>query len=304
MADKATLIPSDSDTIVLDLEPDAGEFARLNSSIEVKQGVIDIGSRKSPFKCSIARVGEVHGHGNFDGKILPASLLTFKVVMDSLTNRPRRIKSASLELIFENGQDEGEVESAPNVVASAPGRPPMYLNFSKKSIANSSGVEVGAGTGGLASIRGVWHTTRSTNLEEARFATIKAYAQSSDSSHSSSNSAYWFLEENTSQKSAVPTDFSLAVLLTRTEGRFLCSIKVNLHVDLQQHVKEWSDWIIDWNRTSRYWAFDPHHMRPIKLVNGKAVDQGSLEKLVDEGEGLAELVKVAKLPYEQILGGL
>jgi hypothetical protein len=299
MAKEAAPISSDSDTIVLDLEPDVDEFAHLNSSVEVKEGVIDIGARKSPFKCSISRVGEVHGHGNFDGKILPASLLTFNVVMDSLTTRARRIKSASLELIFENGQDEG----APNVVAYAPGRPPMYLNFSKQSIATSKGVEISAGTGGPANIRGTWHTTRGANSEKACFATVKAYAQSSDDSHASClNSAYWFLE-NTSQKSAVPTDFSLAVLLTRTEGRFLCSIKANIHVDWLENINEWFGWITNWNRMSRHWAFDPDHIRPVKLASGKAVDQGSLEKLMDE-EGLGVLVEVVKLPYEQILRSL
>lgn len=287
--DTAAVIPTESDTLTLDFQPDESEFGRLCGS--KGREYIATAPYKSLFQYTVTRAVEVHGYGNFHNETLPTSLLIFDVALQTEPlSRSRRIKSVKIELEFRKSMDKADADLAPDVIDIAPGRPPVYLSYSTEEDTLTNVIDTSGGVslyGGNAS--GGWRTEHTRKKGMAFWASIDSISRPSDVNEST-NYVRWLFKENTSQQSAVPTDVSLAVLLTRAEGSFLCSTTVTLEVD----------WVYElfggfqlWKSRQRVSNFHPDRL--LTRINGKGdiatVDPSHLEKLLEE-TGLEKFVAI------------
>jgi hypothetical protein len=112
------------------------------------------------------------------------------------------------------------------------------------------------------------------------------------------NYVKWVFKENTSQQSAVPTDVTLAVLLTRGKAGFVCKTKVELEVDWVTKVMyTFADFNL-WRAQTELSFFKVGSSAGgvEKRSNGvhklPAIDEEHLEKVIDDKEGLRKFVDI------------
>ncbi|KAH0566276.1 hypothetical protein GP486_000328 [Trichoglossum hirsutum] len=304
MAGESAKIPSNSDIITFDLQPDQSELGLLCSNTNNGAYLASSG-RKSPFFFSVKRGLEVHGHGKVGDESRPMSLLVFDAVLEStVSNRDRRIKWAVIEVRFEKSRDKADIEDAPSIIQLAPGRPTDAIWCVTESVKRHSDTEYGLPSFKVGPVsvdlRLMRRNGRDADAEIVTYGTISAFSHPYDDYHSYDNYAKWVLKENPSQKSGVPTDLSFAVLLARTEGNFICSVTVSLEVDWAEHVREWFSGTRFWNRGPRFTTFETAiSQRSVKVKRGEVINSDSLEQLT---ECLGDLVSVTVPRFVKKLG--
>jgi hypothetical protein len=283
---------TESDTVILDFQPDEKEFGRLCGS-RGREYIITA-PFKSPFQYSITRAVEVHGSANFRNETLPASLLIFDVVLQTEPlSRKSRIKSIKIELEFKKNMDKADAGQAPDIVDIAPGRPPVYLSYSTEQDALTTTINASGGVNvSCANATGRWQAERVKRKDMVFWANIDGFSRPSNDSEST-NYVRWLFKENTSQRSAVPTDVSLAVLLTRAEGGFLCSTTVTLEVDW---VHEFFGGFLLWKTGRKVTSFQPDKTRINSKHDVTTVDASHLEKLLEDEAGLGKFAKIHMPP--------
>jgi hypothetical protein len=226
----ADLILSEPVTILLDFQPDKTEFGRLHSA-RPDFLIATPAQYKSPFQYKIQRATEIHGYCEIEQHVIPASLLLFDVQLRSeALSRNRRIRKVKIEMEFKN-LDSSDSSSGVKIIDTAPGSPAFWLSYSTEK--RDKETEISA-LGGLnilsANFTGSWSIRRTATTDMHFWASIESISLPANDSPTA-NHVRWVFRENTSQRSAVPTDATLAVLLTSGSGGFVCEANIELHVD-------------------------------------------------------------------------
>jgi hypothetical protein len=292
------LAPSEPDSVTLNFQPDGKEFGRLCSSRGPEFIIASSSPWKTPFQYTIRRSTEVHGYGTFQHETVPTSFLLFDVALRTEDlSRSRRIKKVKIEMEFRSMDSQGN-DSAVRVIEVAPGDPTAWFSYSTEKVdeehdlGGSAGLKIFCGNA-----TGSWTTKRTKSKERHFWASIEASSMPSDESETA-NYVKWVFKENTSQQSAVPTDVTLAVLLTRGEAGFVCKTKVELEVDWVTKVMyTFADFNL-WRAQTELSFFKVGSSvggvenRSNGIHKLPAIDEEHLEKMIDDKEGLRKFVDI------------
>lgn len=279
----------EDNVIKFDLEPAPGQVGQLHE-YETAYHYLANSSYNPLFHFEVVPACEIHGC--YSSERLPASLLVFDVRFIP-KRQARPIQWASVTATFEGSSGKKDSKNAPKVLGFAPGRPPLRLECSIESQKATTSQEVGAGGSSMgAQLDAKLAREKEASIEKLYFAMVSNFSESSDG-RNFPNSVCWVLEGNKSQQSSIPPEISLAVLLQRDRGTFLCSIEIEIEVTWPQQAKAWFTAFKKWfKRTPRYKVYNPDTVRDIPDAF-KSVNADSLEHLAaDKGKLLNELVDI------------
>ena len=279
----------EDNVIRFDLEPAPGQVGQLHEYESTRHYLAN--STYNPlFHFEVVPACEIHGR--YGSERLLASLLVFDVRFIP-KRQARPIQWASMRATFEGSSGKKDTESAPRVLGFGPGRPPLRLECSMESQKATTSQEVGAGGSGMgAHLDAKLGREKEVSKEKLYSAMVNGFSEPSDD-REFPNSVCWVFEGNKSQQSSIPPEISVAVLLQRECGTFLCSIEIEIEVTWPQQVKAWFTAFTKWfKRTPRYKVYNPDTTKDVPDAF-KTVDMGHLELLMaDRGKPLNDLIDI------------
>ena len=282
------------DTVELELLPNADQVGELHGqtkSIPV-QNFLAISPPKSLFRFSIKSGLELHGH--YKGE--PATLVTLEAQFVP-KEQARPIKWAAITAYFESEETGGK---GPKVEAFALGQPTVKIECSVESEKVQKSVKGNAGVAQIGELGGEASLAHEVDKEKKYAATVSASAFPSEGEGDTSNTVCWILDGNQSQKSGVPPDLTLGIILLRADdANFVGTVRVDIKVDWRYNVQEWCAPFKSykkWGGVVRHKIYTPSKDDGREVPQG--VDVGKMESLTENRKRVMEgLVKI-RMPVE------